>query len=150
MISRFERFSFLIARTYRNLKRIESSTMEKYGLKGTSAIYLATLCRYPEGLTSAKLSEMCGRNKAEVSRELTVLANRGLVAKPEGKRSYRASITLTERGRRAAEKVASIADAAVNMVSGEIGAEDIDTLYATLERIADKLEAIDDVGIPEE
>ena len=52
MIDRFERFSFAISEVSRCWHKLAAEEMEKYGLKGSHAVYLTTLYRYPKGLTS--------------------------------------------------------------------------------------------------
>ena len=42
--------------------------MEKYGLRGSYAQYLVAMIHYPDGITSSKLSEICDRDKAAISR----------------------------------------------------------------------------------
>ena len=59
MIDRFERFVSVISSISRNLHRIMSEEMEKYGLKGPYAVYLVALSRNEDGITAARLSEIC-------------------------------------------------------------------------------------------
>lgn len=150
MISRFERFSLAITKAYRSLRRIECSTMGKYGLRGHSAIYLITLYKYPGGLTSAKLSELCGRNKSEVSRELSSLEAAGLVEKIcNAGKAYRAQVKLTDNGRDAALKLAELATTATGIVSDGISDDNIQLFYSTMEHISGNLEKVSESGIPE-
>ena len=71
MVSRFERFSFVISEIYRHLHKIMADEMEKYGLKGAYAIYLSAMYRHPDGITATELGEICSRNKADVSRAMS-------------------------------------------------------------------------------
>ena len=118
--------------------------MEKYRLKGSCAIYIITLYRFPEGLTSAKLSEISGRNKAEVSREISAMLAEGIVAREDGGKKYRANIVLTEKGRLAAEELAKIADEKVKAVSGNLQENNIEILYSSLETISVNLASVAD------
>ena len=61
MIERFEGFTSGINGIYRYILKIEREEMEKHGLKGSHAIYLTTLYRFPEGITAARLGELLGR-----------------------------------------------------------------------------------------
>ena len=47
--------------------------MAKFDLKGTYAVYLSAMYRNPEGITAAKLAELCCRDKADVSRAVAAL-----------------------------------------------------------------------------
>ena len=81
MVQRFERFSVAIADISRYWHKIAAEEMEKHGLKGAHSIYLTTLCRFPEGITAARLGELCGRDKAEVSRAVTLMTKNHLIQK---------------------------------------------------------------------
>ena len=65
MIRRFESFVTGITVCYKSIQRIKTMEMTEYGLKGTHAIYLTMMRRFPEGITAAQLCELCGRDKAD-------------------------------------------------------------------------------------
>lgn len=81
MVERFEKFSLAISEIFRCWHKIAAEEMEKRGLKGIHSIYLTTMLRFPEGLTAAKLAELCGRDKAEVSRSVSSMEKMGLLQK---------------------------------------------------------------------
>ena len=81
MIDRFEKFSLAIAEINRCWHKIAAEELSKYSLKSSHVTYLLTLARYPEGLTAPKLAELCDRDKADVSRMLSILEEKGLVTK---------------------------------------------------------------------
>ena len=81
MLDRFEKFSLAIAEINRCWHKIAAGELSKYDLKASHVTYLLTLARYPEGLTAPKLAELCDRDKADVSRMLSILEARGLVTK---------------------------------------------------------------------
>ncbi|MBQ4322779.1 MAG: hypothetical protein IJC19_02430, partial [Clostridia bacterium] len=68
MINRFERFVSVISLISRHLHRIMSEEMDRYGLKGPYAVYLLAIYRNNNQITAARLSEICEKNKAAVSR----------------------------------------------------------------------------------
>lgn len=151
MVSRFEQFSFAIASIYRSIQKIEREEMDKYGLKGAYAQYLVTLHRYPEGLTAARLCEICDLDKAAVSRAVADMEHRGLVERAaSGDRAYRVRLCLTESGRAAAEYVSRRAQAAVAAAGQDLTEESRQVMYAALEGIAARLQHISRDGIPEE
>ena len=100
MDHRFERFSLAIFEISRCWHKLAADEMAKYGLKGPHAMYLVTIRRFPEGVTSAQLSELCGRDKADVSRAVSLLEEKGMIYR-EGNLD-RALLKLTDKGREAA------------------------------------------------
>ena len=84
MIDRFERFSVAISELSRYWHKITTAEMEKYGLKGAHSIYLTTMARFPEGITAARLCELCRKDKSDVSRMMGIMEKNGLVVKEGG------------------------------------------------------------------
>ena len=63
IIERFEAFTYSINSIYRHVLKIERDEMEKLGYRGSYALYLAIMSRFPDGVTASKLSEIshyCG------------------------------------------------------------------------------------------
>ena len=87
MIDRFERFTLAIMEASRYWHKIASDEMEHYGLKGPHAMYLLTIDRFQSGITAARLSEVCGKDKSDVSRAISHMQKKGLVSRR--KRSFR-------------------------------------------------------------
>lgn len=148
MITRFERFLVALSGINRSWHKIASDEMEKYGLKGSYAIYLVTMLRYPEGITSAQLSEICDRNKADVSRSVSELENKGLAERDSESSRYRALIKLTDDGRAAAEQVKRMANIAVEIAGMGIPEERRELFYKTMELISSNLQNLSKNGIP--
>ena len=147
MIERFSRFSLAIAEISRCWHKIASDEMEKYGLKGSHAVYLTTLYRYPQGVTAARLGELCGKDKADVSRMMSIMEKKALVVR-EGS-SYRALLKLTAEGLTAAEHVRCRATVAVENASRGLSDERRTVFYEVLELIASNLQNICEEGLPE-
>lgn len=149
MISRYEQFSFFISTIYRQIQKIERDEMIKYGVKGSYAQYLAAMSRHPEGITSSQLCEVCDRDKAAVSRALADMEEHELIARQSPTDSnYRASITLTEKGRKLAAIVFERAQTAVDAAGQGLTEEDRRVFYASLDLIASNLQTICRNGIP--
>ena len=79
MIDRFARFSLAISEIDRCWHKLAAEEMAKHDLNIAHAFYLTTLIQYPQGITAAKLSELCCKNKADVSRMISILEKKGLV-----------------------------------------------------------------------
>jgi DNA-binding MarR family transcriptional regulator len=124
--------------------------MIKFGLKGAFAPYLTVLSRYPEGITSSRLSEICDKDKSAVSRVISEMAQKGLV-KREGTKDnlYRATITLTANGAEVASFVKERAMSAVAAASKGLSEENRLAFYSALQIIASNLREISKIGIPE-
>lgn len=146
MIDRFERFSLAISEISRCWHKIAADEMEKYGLKGSHAVYLTTMCRYPDGITAARLCELCAKDKADVSRMMSIMEKKELVVK-EGN-SYRAQLKLTPAGLEAAEHVRRRATVAVENASRGLTPERRAVFYEALELIVSNLQNICEEGLP--
>jgi DNA-binding MarR family transcriptional regulator len=150
LISRFERFSYAISRIYHYWHKIAAVEMANYGLKGPHAIYLVAMHRYPEGITAAQLCELCGKDKSDVSRAISLMEEKGLVRRDgTGQSMYRARLILTEDGSHAAEQVCRRAALAVENTGGSISEEHRAVLYKVLEQIAENLRIISNEGLQE-
>lgn len=151
MLSRFEQFSFVISGINRYIQKLERDEMIKYGYKGAFAQYLVALHRCPEGITAARLCELCDKDKAAVSRIVGEMEEKGLVTRSgAGSKLYNAPIRLTGEGESAAAFVISRARTAVKAVGSDLGDEDRRALYSMLDLIADKLHNLSENGIPNE
>ncbi len=148
MIDRFERFSYAISEVSRCWHRIAGEAMASYGLSGPFSVYFTVLSRCPEGMTAARLGELCGRDKADVSRAMTALVQKGLVIR-EGK-AYRALLRLTPAGMTVAQEVTGKANAAVAYASRGLPEEKRQIFYEALELIAANLQTLSQTGLPGE
>ncbi len=149
LIDRFERFSVVISEISRHWHKIASEEMEKRGLKGTHSVYLTTMSRYPDGLTAAQLCQLCGKDKSDVSRMMSIMEKKGLVRK-EGvhQKQYRGVFRLTEEGAAAAGEVCQRASLAVEEVGRDIAEDKRAVLYEVLETIEKRLGEISREGLP--
>lgn len=148
MIQRFHRFSYAISEINRCWHKIAMDEMSHYGLKSTHCVYLLTLHRHPEGMTATMLSQTCGKDKADVSRMMSIMEEKGLVRR-EGA-AYRALLKLTEEGHKAAEHVEKRAAKAVELGGKGMTEEKRETFYQVLELIAENLQTISEEGLPKQ
>ncbi|MGN0334988.1 MAG: MarR family winged helix-turn-helix transcriptional regulator [Lachnospiraceae bacterium] len=150
MVDRFERFSFAISEISRYWHKITSDEMEKYGLKGSHSVYLAAMYRYPEGITAPQLCTLCGKDKSDVSRMMSMMEKKGLVTK-EGvhQKLYGGVFKLTHEGRAAARHVCQRASLAVEIAGRDLTDEKRTVFYEALELIASRLREISKEGLPE-
>lgn len=148
MVSKYELFSTCIPSMYHDIQKIERTEMAKFGLKGPHAQCLLAISHYPEGITAARLCEVCEKDKAAISRTLSELEQCGMVRRAErnGTR-YRASLTLTEQGKAAAAAVSQKACQAVEQAGNGLNDAQREVFYQVLALIADNLHTICKNGI---
>ena len=150
MLNRFARFSLAIAEIDRCWHKLAAEEMAKYDLNSPHAVYLNTLYQYPEGITAAKLGELCCKNKADVSRMVTILEKKGLARKEAvGDNLYRAKLLLTEDGKLAAEHVQGRAALAVELAGSGMTDAERETFYRCLEQITANLQTLSKEGLPQ-
>lgn len=143
MISKYEHFSLSVSCIHQDIQKIERTEMEKFGLKGPHAQTLLALYRHPEGITSARLCQICEKDKAAVSRSVAELEEKGMVSRKLLNGSpYRARLTLTEQGVTAAEAVAKKAQQAVEQAGAGLEDDKRQIFYQVLALIAGNLHTI--------
>ncbi len=149
MIDRFEKFSSFIFDISRHWHKIAAKEMDKYGLKGGHALYLTTLHHFPEGITAATLSELCSKDKADVSRAVSFLEGKGMVTRDDvNMNSYRALIRLTDAGRTASENISERAKIAVELGSRGVPDSKREIFYEVLSETSENLAKLSEDGLP--
>ena len=150
MLNRFARFSLAISEIDRCWHKLAAEEMAKYELNSPHAVYLTTLYNFAEGITAAKLGELCCKNKADVSRMVAILEKKGLVRKETiGGNLYRAKLVLTEEGKQAAEHVQQRAAVAVELAGSGMSEEEREVFYRCLELITTNLQTLSKEGLPQ-
>ena len=150
MLNRFARFSLAISEIDRCWHKLAAEEMAKYELNSPHAVYLTTLYNFAEGITAAKLGELCCKNKADVSRLVAILEKKGLVRKEAiGGNLYRAKLLLTEEGKQAAEHVQQRAAVAVELAGSGMSEEEREVFYRCLELITSNLQTLSKDGLPQ-
>ena len=151
MQNRFARFSLAISEIDRCWHKLAAEEMAKYELNSPHAVYLTTLYDFPDGITAAKLGELCGKNKSDVSRMISIMEKKGLVRKVAvGENFYRAKLLLTDEGRQAAEHVQRRAALAVELAGSGMTEADREVFYRCLESITTNLQALSKEGLPQQ
>lgn len=150
MIDRFEKFTFSIFEITRYWHKLASDEMVRYGLKGAHATYLSTLYNHDEGVTAPVLAELCGKDKADVSRAMALMEDKGLVIKEAvGKNKYRGLLKLTQEGKQAAVRVRERIAVAVDLSGKGLTIEQRDAFYHALGLITDNMRELSANGLPE-
>lgn len=150
MLNRFARFSLAISEIDRCWHKLATDEMAKYDLHSPHVVYLNVLYQHPEGITAAQLSELCCKNKADVSRMVTILKMKGLVRKESHSgKFYRAKLLLTAKGQQAAEYVRQRIALAVELAGDGMTEQERTIFYRCLEQIAANLQTLSKEGLPQ-
>lgn len=150
MVERFEKFTFYIFEITRYWHKLAGDEMAKYGLKGPHATYLTILYKFEDGITAPQLCEICGKDKADVSRMMSIMEKKGLVIKESvSKNKYRGLLKLTDEGKVAAQHVKERVALAVDLSGKGLSEEDRATFYQALEMIASNMKMLSEEGLPQ-
>lgn len=150
MTERFMRFSLAISEISRHLHKLTSEELAKHGLKGPHAIYLTTLYMNSDGLTVPQLCQLCGKDKSDASRMISILEEKKFVEKQGGgKSTYGGVVKLTSEGKHAAEQICKKASRAVEIAGKDLSDEERPIFYASLDSITANLRKLSHAGIPE-
>ena len=113
-------------------------------------MYLLTMERFQNGITAARLSDVCGKDKSDVSRAMSLMQKKGLVSRVDVNRTlYRSLLKLTPEGKTAAEHIRKRAQIAVDAAGRDLSEENRDIFYESLESIVNNLRAISKDGLPQ-
>ena len=148
MENRYELLSGAISCMYHDIQKIERVEMARYGLKGPHAQCLLAIKKHPEGITAARLCEVCEKDKAAVSRTLAELEEVGMIYRENRNGSrYRSALMLTEQGEIAAEAVVEKARMAVERAGIGFGEAEREVFYRVLALIAGNLHKLCKEGL---
>lgn len=150
MESRYELLSGVISGIHHDIQKIERVEMAKYDLKGPYAQCLLALKRHPDGITAARLCEICEKDKAAVSRILAELEDSGMVNREHRNGSrYRANLFLTEQGHIVAGTVVEKVRQAVELAGVGFSEEEREVFYRVLSIISGNLHRLCQDGLPQ-
>ena len=148
MIDRFERFSLAISDISRYWHKIAAEELKQYGLKSSHATYLTTMSRFPEGITAPRLAELCGKDKADVSRMMSIMGQKGLITKVGSHaKLYRGYLKLTEEGIAVAKQIRRRVELAVERAGQGLTEEARAVFYDSLDMITRNLKHICETGL---
>ena len=147
MVDRFAQFVSGISCICRCIQKIERDVMVHYGLKGPHAQYLIAMSRYPDGVTATQLSSLCEKDKAAVSRAVSELEKNGLIHRAGEGNSYRAMLTLTVQGKKAADQMIRQAEIAVEQAGLGLTDDARATFYSAFNLIVSNLQRISEDGL---
>lgn len=145
---RLEAFMTLLKGASVSITKIKSRGMSCYGLGSTHTACMRRLYDAPDGATRTQLAEACELDKAQITRIVSELSEKGYVTEKSGASNYKRRIVLTERGRSVTGEINSIVLSVNQFVSQNISDDDIATFYrifgeiCTRLKLAEELEAL--------
>lgn len=139
MKNRFETFTLLISRINRSIQRIKTEEMAEFNLKSSHVSCLYYLYK-ENSLTARDLCEICGEDKANISRSIKYLESNGyLVCESTAQKRYLSALRLTEKGAAVGKTLAENIDAILDFASMGITEEERLIMYRCLSVINENL-----------
>ena len=129
----------MISNSSKTINRMKSRYMSRYGLSGTHTICLRQLFDNQSGLTKSEIADCCDIDKAQITRIIGELMEKGYVGADTSKKAYNRKFFLTENGKKITNEINEVVVAINRYVSTDIPIEDIKRFYATFEIINEKL-----------
>ena len=141
--NRFEIFANGIGQVIKSMQCLKSKKMAQYGLKGTTCRCLCQILESDAGLTAGELAALGEIDKAQVSRCVGELTEKGFVYREElAGRCYKQKYRLTELGKRAAQDITETAQYVQEVVREGISEKDIEAFYRVLDQLCGNLERV--------
>ena len=137
----FERFAQMLSTASKSIFRLKSRCMSKYGLSSTHTLCLRSLYENSEGMTKSEIAEFCDIDKAQITRIMSELVDKGYVVADKSMRAYNRKFLLTQEGLRITEEINGTVETVVKYVNQDIPREDIEHFYAVFEAINEKLKS---------
>ena len=139
MQERFEEFTLLISNIHRCIYKIKTEEVAEYNLKSSHVSCLYYIYK-AESLTAKELCDMCGEDKANVSRAIKYLEENGfLLCNSKTAKRYKSPLLLTEKGMLAAQGIVEKVDGVLAYTSEGVSDEERRIMYQSLNRIYDNL-----------
>ncbi len=110
--------------------------LKPYGLGKLHAFYLLCLHKRPQGMKLKDLSEIVGCDKANTSRALADMQERGIVCKDtDSNLEKKYMVMLTDNGLKIAEEFATIVKGNVEKVLSRLTKNEIETLFSIVKKL---------------
>ena len=144
MEKRFETFTLLISSINRAIQKIKTEEMAEFDLKSSHVSCLYYLYK-ENSLTARDLCEMCGEDKANISRSTKYLEEHGyLVCESTVQKRYLSPLCLTDKGREVGRSLVERLDGILDGASRGLTEEERLIMYRSLALINENLNKICD------
>ncbi len=142
MQNRFEHFTLLINRIYRDIQKIKMAELKKMGLKGSHMTCIHYLGGANKALSFKELCMICDEDKSLVSKNLHSLIDLGLVDKDSVENKiYKGEFSLSKSGREIFKEIEIKTNQVCSQIYLDKDEKELETFYADLEEISNKLSA---------
>lgn len=139
----FSLFTLQISKCSRCIRKIKQEEMSSFDLKGPHVSCLYYLYKSNSSLTLKELCDICDEDKAHISKAVDSLEKDGYIeTNSKTEKKYKCPLTLTDKGRLAAEKTVEKIDQIVESAGLGVTQEDRETFYKTFKIISDNLQKI--------
>lgn len=137
-IGSVELFSNAVSQLIKAMQFLKSRKMAEYDLKGTTCLCLCQIYESEGGLNAGELAERGEIDKAQVSRCVTELTDKGFIYRDdrEGRR-YKQKYCLTDIGRRAAKDIVDSMERVQKAVRQGISDEEMEQFLSTLNTLCE-------------
>jgi DNA-binding MarR family transcriptional regulator len=144
MDERFQTFTVLVANLNRCIYKIKTEEMAEYNLKSSHVSCIYYIYRYGS-LTPKELCDLCGEDKANISRALKYLEeNQYLVINNDSNKKYQRPIVLTENGVKIGKHLSEKINEILSIASEGLSEEKRNIMYEGLSLINNRLNKICD------
>ncbi len=139
MQERFKEFTVLVANINRCIYKIKTEEMADFNLKSSHVSCLYYIYK-EDSLTAKELCDVCGEDKANISRAIKYLESNGyLVCNSKAQKRYQSSLELTEKGKDVGKYITEKIDAVLSRASVGLSEEYRKIMYQSLNLINDNL-----------
>ena len=145
--NRFEDFVGLITAVAKEIQRIKTVELARFGLRASDLMCVYTLQHHPDGLTAAELARATSVDRAAVSRVVSHLKEAGIVEvggeeEDTAAERYRAPIRLSEKGSAVMLEVNDIIRRIVDQAGSDLSDESRRIMYDSLSSVYKELKEI--------
>ena len=139
MEERFTTFTVLVASLNRSIHWLKTDAMARFELKSSHVSCLYYVHKH-EAITAKALCEICGEDKANVSRAIKYLEQKGyLECSAKGQKRNQGPLVLTAKGREVASYITERIDNVLTQASAGLDERDRTVMYTSLALIEDNL-----------
>ena len=132
-------FSALLGNSQKSLLKLKNKKMEDFGLSASHTLCICLLHEHPDGVSKSRLAQLCGVDKAQISRVIAELEESHYVAALPTSSPHRPKYALNDLGRSVAQEIIDIIKEINDFVSADIPEEELLAFYHTFMRITENL-----------
>ena len=142
MEERFQVFTVLIAGINRSILRIKTEEMSEFNLRSSHVSCLYYLYK-KESLTAREICDLCEEDKANISRAVRLLEEKGyVICESEEKKRYQSPLRLTDEGKKIGRSIVEKIDRVLDVASCGLTEEEREIMYKGLAVVNKNLNAL--------